>query len=279
MEDGEQMKQKVISENIKLFDNLAKVYDAEHGYMRGNYLDKIADKDIDFILSLVGGGGGIKNILDVGGGTGFLSVKLLKKGCEVDVIDISAPMLDALKEKTDSLRKESRNRINFFCGNAEGELRKLVSGKKYDVVACSAFLHHIFNFEEILDLMSSLVKKGGIIFIFNEPLKGLTPTDYLDTFFNKLMHNKRDLIPAAIRGIFGKEIFWDYDTRLADYHITHGKEKRLRPAEISKFLEKRDFKIICCEEYTASNYKIFHIINKYIFHSFNDYFKIIAQKL
>jgi len=264
MKNSGGIKQKVIEENVKLFDGLADVFDKDHGYIRGNYLNKIVDKDIEHSLSIVDG----NDVLDVGGGTGYLALKFLKKDCRVDVIDISSPMLDILQKKT-------KDKINLFCGNAEDELNKLtLEGKKYDIVTCSAFLHHVYNFEKILDQMLSLVKKNGAIYILNEPLKGLGPHDYVDAFVNKLMNNRKDLIPAAMRGIFGKELFWDYDTCLADCHMKKG----LPHNNIIKYLKEKDFKIIHNEKYTESNYKIFYIINKYIFRFLNGWFKIIAQK-
>jgi ubiquinone/menaquinone biosynthesis C-methylase UbiE len=270
-----QIKQKIIEENIKLSKNLAKVYDVEHGYMRGNYIDKMTNKDVEFICS--NGGKHLKQVLDVGGGTGFLSLKFLKRGCSVDVVDISPEMLGLLQKKINKLDRETKGKIKLLCGNAEDKLDDLLrSEKKYDIIVCSSFLHHIYNYEEILDKMLFLTKKGGLIYILNEPWRDISFTDYFDTFINKLIYNKKDLIPAAFRGFFNKEMFWDYNTRLADYQLSY--QKGLPFDNIKECMKKRNFEVISNEKYTMSHYKIFYLLNKYIFCSLNGWFKIIAQK-
>ena len=261
MKDDESIKEKVIRENIKLFDELVDVYDAEHGYLRGNYFDKITDKDIELILSLVSG----KDVLDVGGGTGFPSFKFLEKGYNVDVIDISKPMLDKFQQKL-----KPGMRANLICGNAEDELRKL-SDKQYDVVMCSSFLHHIYNHEEVLSQMIPLVKKEGVFYVSNEPFKALNLFHYLDAFINKIMHNRAGFALAI------KRIVFSHSTSFADYHILH--KKGLPLDGILSQLRNNGFKIVDSEKYSLSHYKIFYLINKYFFHFFNGWFKIIARKV
>src|SRR6185369_6050073 len=82
--------------NSRSFDRAADIYDQTR-----LLLDPIAKNGIQAILDLIGPNG---RVLDVGTGTGRISVPLLERGVDLIGCDLSARMLRRLQEKLPSAR-------------------------------------------------------------------------------------------------------------------------------------------------------------------------------
>jgi len=99
-----------------------------------------------------------KKVLDVGCGTGRISIKLLKKGAKVFGIDVSNKMLQKARDKT----KKYRDRCEFKIAS----LYKIPYKKQdFDFVICSLVLSHIKNLDKAISEMSRVLKRNGIMII------------------------------------------------------------------------------------------------------------------
>ena len=114
-------------------------------------LPKAQENYDNFIISNIPDG--IKSILDVGCGSGNLSLKLIDKGCQVDCV--SPGIL---------ITEYARNRMQGNCHVFESTYEDLKTDKRYDIVLFSESFQYI-NLEQALQKTFSVLNKGGYLLI------------------------------------------------------------------------------------------------------------------
>jgi malonyl-CoA O-methyltransferase len=99
-----------------------------------------------------------RKILDVGCGTGRITMMLLKMGAKVSGIDISKRMLAKARQKT--------TRYKRSCELGVASVYKIPYAKnKFDMVACNLVTSHLKNLGKAVAEMSRVLKTGGTIVI------------------------------------------------------------------------------------------------------------------
>lgn len=111
--------------------------------------------------------------LDLGAGTGNLTLKLLRLGYEVTALDLSAAMLERLQAKAHALPVSMRRRLSVTAADAEAFLS--ASGLAYDAIVMCSFLHHLPDYAEILGLCAMRLSERGVIYFVHEPLPPRRP--------------------------------------------------------------------------------------------------------
>ncbi len=101
------------------------------------------------------------NILDIGAGTGALSIELAGYCREVTAVDVSSNMLQVLKDKA-----RERGITNVQTCNS-GFLTFDSSGKKYDRIISNVVMHHLPDFWKCIALrrVHSMLKDSGLFFL------------------------------------------------------------------------------------------------------------------
>jgi ubiquinone/menaquinone biosynthesis C-methylase UbiE len=112
------------------------------------------------LLDLVVASSSVKNnhrVLDIGCGTGLLSLKFLQRAhCIIHGIDNSPEMLKIFKEKIDALGLSE----NITCELQDAET--LDHKKNYfDIIASTVTLHHVKNKYPMIRTIYTLLKPGG----------------------------------------------------------------------------------------------------------------------
>jgi ubiquinone/menaquinone biosynthesis C-methylase UbiE len=102
--------------------------------------------------------GDIKDIkiLDIGAGTGRLSVLLAKGGAQVTALDVSPKMLDMLKKKNKD--------IQTVVGDAES---LLFEDNSFDIVTAAFLIVHLKNPSRFFDEVYRILKDGGVFVVTN----------------------------------------------------------------------------------------------------------------
>jgi 2-polyprenyl-3-methyl-5-hydroxy-6-metoxy-1,4-benzoquinol methylase len=107
-------------------------------------------------------------VFDMGAGDGALTVPYLELGARVTAADVTVEFLESLKTKSAAYR----DCLTIIPGDIFETLRTLeASGQKFDLVCASSFLHHIPDYVELCRLASRLIRKGGLFFTFQDPLR------------------------------------------------------------------------------------------------------------
>lgn len=207
--------------------------------------DKLAEAhrflDISFVKKLLKNGISGK-VLDVGSGTGIISLELKLKShaLNVSLLDISGDMIEYSKKKF--ISNGIVDGVSFFVSNG---INLPFENEHFDFVYSHHVLHHVSDPKIFLTELYRIVKKGGSIFV--RDLKRPKRDSYLSFYFNIFgsIYNKlpKDLVKQ------GKKEY--YDSLRAAYTLKEI-EKILKQTGIkeyeshmSSFIEFHHYDIIC----------------------------------
>ncbi len=146
---GKGMKQ-ITMDNREWFQEWANEYDNTLGKVRRHHK----------LLDLVVRESGVKRndqVLDIGCGTGLLSLKFLDKAeCSVTAIDSSTQMLGIFREKIEKCNLNGK--IHCMQMSAEDMLFK---PRQFDIIAATVALHHVKCKEPVIKNIYTSLKDGG----------------------------------------------------------------------------------------------------------------------
>ena len=126
----------------------------ENSHYRDPWLRNISD----IILSLINIKGG--RALDVGCGTGRISILLAKRGFKVDAVDIEPKVIDIAKKLASEANVDVNFSISDFAQKTDPNEKEL-----YDLIVCSEVLEHVENYKNIIRNMYNWLKRDGILII------------------------------------------------------------------------------------------------------------------
>jgi SAM-dependent methyltransferase len=103
--------------------------------------------------------GGTPRVLDLGCGSGYLPGYLEESPVKLDLlgVDISEGMLARARERFPQYRFEQQDLYTYD------------PGQQYHLVMENAVLHHLVDYNSLLDKMAELTLPGGILYLGNEP--------------------------------------------------------------------------------------------------------------
>jgi len=139
---------------VSVFDNDASTYDQWYTTPLGKHADKV---ETNCALDLLKPSAGMA-ILDVGCGTGNLSLKLARLGCSITGIDISEKMLTFAREKA---QKEQHPAEFMSMDASDLEFPE----EAFDAVVSMAALEFMQDQQKTLDEMFRVLKKGGKLLV------------------------------------------------------------------------------------------------------------------
>ncbi len=131
------------------YDLVSSVYDTKE-----NYLNSFEKRKLIPLLGEINN----KKILDVGAGTGRISIQLAKHGGHVTSVDISSEMLNVLKNKAKHLS------IETLVGDAES---LPCTDSSFDIVVAAFLIVHLKNPKHFFNEVYRVLKDGGIFLVTN----------------------------------------------------------------------------------------------------------------
>ena len=150
--------------NTRYHDVAATTYDAKWGIDFGEIgQSQVLGKVRKLLASEVDGG--FASALEVGAGTGYFSLNLMRSGAiaELTCTDISSGMVDALTANAERLGLDSVRAIR-----AEGESLPFPDGS-FDIVLGHAVLHHLPDLDQAFAEFRRVLRPGGRIVFAGEP--------------------------------------------------------------------------------------------------------------
>ncbi len=162
--------------------------------------------------------GGLEDLkcLDIGAGTGNLTLKLLRMGAHVTALDISPELQEVLRNR---LPKEHAEKCEMVCGALDGFLR--ADARRFDLVVMSSVVHHFPDYVNSLGGICGCLDDNGWVYITHEPVGQVA--DIPDPFLRKALWQLDYLwhrFAKRRRRPSGAPI----DYRMADYNLYHGFE-------------------------------------------------------
>lgn len=257
----------VTAANIEVHRKEAPYYDALHFEERNLYERCRRKRAVDFIKRVFRKRTGQLTALDVGCGTGKLSLLLADSGFEVTSIDLSLEMLQVFKEKPRG-RGRADNEPKIICANMFEFLSSCPS--RFDLVVFCGTLHHVEDIEEALRLASSRVNDGGVLLITHEPLKQPISSRLRYTFHRANAVLDESLYRLCIRSLPDEAKSIDYS--MSDFQRQFG---GIDVDEVTSILKSNGFAILDVEKYCARRFALFCAIGNMLIRSQNT-FQVIA---
>ncbi len=203
----------------------AVIYDAIHPEVFGRFLQKKIDDDIAIIASLMPAGTQIR-VLDIGCGTGNLTLKYLKRGYQVKAVDLSPEMIGILKAK---ITPDDSARVQFEVCDAETIVTKSDTPAEWDIISFGAVLHHLPDYKTTLRNALKQLRPGGVLYVCHEPLRSEPPR----SFARRAIAKTLTLLDTAYiyglkcfiymrQSIRDRSWFGRIDYSWSDYHLRTG---------------------------------------------------------
>lgn len=111
---------------------------------------------------------GAPAVLDMGAGDGMLTLPYLKLGARVIAADASQELLQRLQDKA----KAHAGALTVMQGDIFATLDQLREAQRQvDIICASSFFHHIPDYLELCRRAVPLLRPGGVLFTFQDPLR------------------------------------------------------------------------------------------------------------
>ena len=149
-------------------DHVTQVNEAYHDAIAGHYDDRFeghSDDVLEWVRGLferevfpaLDAFGGTPRVIDFGCGSGYLEDFLTGRELDLLGIDVSEGMLARAREQFPMWRFEKRDLYSF------------PSDERFHLVMENAVLHHLVDYEALVDKMAAMTLPGGILYLGNEP--------------------------------------------------------------------------------------------------------------
>ena len=129
---------------------------------RGAHQAKL-EADLDRVLEVLGKRPEEIRALDACGGSGNISLMLLRRGIQPILADISPELLEIFRQKC-----ESNSFKPYTVCKEIGAFLAEESGP-FDLILFSSALHHLENFRQVLTLAFNRLAPGGVLFTIYDP--------------------------------------------------------------------------------------------------------------
>jgi 2-polyprenyl-3-methyl-5-hydroxy-6-metoxy-1,4-benzoquinol methylase len=101
-------------------------------------------------------------VLDAGGGSGELAVRLVREGYRVWLLDPAPAMLDLARSSTESLPGELREHL-AFCQMELAQAAQAFAARSFEAIACHTLLEYLPDPEGGLETLAGLLRPGGLL--------------------------------------------------------------------------------------------------------------------
>jgi len=255
---------RIYDENVIVHRFEAPIYERIHQEIFNHSTQQKLQKDLLLIRKLLDLPS--PSALDIGCGTGNISVKLLKLGFRVTAVDISQEMLGILQEKVKGLPENHYN-LRIVCENIDSFLTSTEEISQYDCITMNSVLHHLPRYLNTITAACKLLPNEGLLYISHEPLQ---KKDGIAAHIHKFLV-KADNLPIRLWMLAHRIAPLDYS--FSDYYTKMGFDDR----EILDMLNDLGLKIVFCKKYSPYKTQLVRFLNRFMRVS-PTCFKLLARK-
>jgi SAM-dependent methyltransferase len=272
-------REQVILANQEFYKQIAAKYDHYEYVASGPHFQRLIEEDLHAIeTGLSKRERGQVRCLDCGGGTGNITLKMLRRGWEVTVVDVSAEMLEILRGKVAAVGGTA----NFVRDSIENYLA--AGSECFDVISFSSVLHHLYAPLAVVEGAAGRIAHGGFFYSIFDPVPPASARfeaccSSLDTILAKIAHDRQDLLPGIGRRLkkfratpdstHGRPVVSAGD--LAEYHARKGIDDVL----VAKTLEDAGF-VVDRKRYAVGRTSLMRWANAFLGILVN--FRVLAQR-
>jgi SAM-dependent methyltransferase len=103
-------------------------------------------------------------VLDVGGGSGELMIKLVRRGCLVWLVDCAEGMLEQARQATLGLPTETRGNVTFLQMDA-ADVPDSFAPETFDAITCHTLVEYLPQPKPVLGALAGLLHPQGLLSI------------------------------------------------------------------------------------------------------------------
>ena len=270
---------KIRESNKEVHKLEARMYDSIHPEIFGDYEQNLISSDIELIKHY-SPKGSLVQVLDIGCGTGNLTLKFLRLGFRVRAIDISPEMISMLRNKLSLLERQN---VDFVVIDAEEILSNSQTFGTWDIVSFSSVLHHLPDYKIVINYALKQLKPGGILYVCHEPLPKSSNTTNTLVFrlvegilgtIDKIYIITRKLIIYLMLFILTQKPPNRIDYSMSDYHVGKGIDVEYIIQEI----KTNNAHILSYITYTSRFSSFLAKLSAYLNPIHHSHFRIIVSK-
>ena len=265
IDQTESLQEKVLQENRRVHASENRLYLDRHPEQTNFFQTRILKSALHRVTQ--GLVPATSSILDLGCGTGYTTLKLLAKGFTVTGVDLSTEMIKGLQERVADADAEH---LRLEVSDVESFLEKETSS--YDVVVVSALLHHLYDYENVVQKIADRLVPGGKLLIFFEPLKQAVRSPLRFALHRSLSKVDEAMYIQEMR--LRKIPLFEEDYELSDYQRRFG---GIDPDRVSEILSQAGMKVQAVKKYCARRYGLNALVASQLLHTQNT-FNLFAVK-
>jgi 2-polyprenyl-3-methyl-5-hydroxy-6-metoxy-1,4-benzoquinol methylase len=251
----------VAEANRRFYGGIADLYDSTETCVTSPGAQAELERDLDRVLALLAKPAAEVAALDACGGSGNVSLKLLRRGVRVTVADISPELLAILRRKADAAGLAPEE---IHCGELGVFLRE--TDRDFDLITFSSALHHLQDIEGVLRLALARLRPGGLLFTLHDPTakarqKALTRAVLRAEYYAFKVFCQPGDLPAAI----GRKLRRARGTKpvpspgqiaeeqlgvLAEYHVARG----IDDVALVERLQTAGFEVVEHERFASARF-------------------------
>lgn len=153
----------VAEANRRFYARIADLYDRTESCVADPAAQDELESDLDRIIRHLGRPPAELKALDACGGSGNVALKLLARGLDVTVADISSDLLAIFHRKAATAGYQPRS----HCGEIAEFLRQ--NPGSFDLIVFSSALHHLQDIDHVLGNAFNSLRPGGALFTLHDP--------------------------------------------------------------------------------------------------------------
>ncbi len=237
-------KEKVLEENRRVHALENRHYLSRHPEQTNFFQNAILKRTLNEVCADLKPGSGV---LDLGCGTGYLSLDFLSRGYRVTGLDLSQEMIQVFE---DSIPVALKPQAHLVVGDAEQFLTQ--NQDEFDVIVLSAILHHLFDYESVLRQICARLSSGKKLLVFFEPLKQEVQSPIRFALHRILSWLDEKLYRFEMKG--RKILVLDEEYHHSDYQRQFG---GIDPNRVREILLDEGLEVLQVEKYCARRYGLF----------------------
>jgi 2-polyprenyl-3-methyl-5-hydroxy-6-metoxy-1,4-benzoquinol methylase len=236
------LQKKILAENRRVHALESRLYLQRHLEQTNFFQTEILNNSLDRLCAELGKPE--SRILDLGCGTGYLTLPLLNRGHFLTGVDLSHEMLEVLRQ---NIPPTAKSRVALKLTGVESFLES--DTESYDAVVLSALLHHLYDYESTVRKICEKLSSGGCLWIFFEPLNQEI-TSSLRFTLHKILARLDESIYRLDMQLSNVPLF-EEDYELSDYQRRFG---GIDPNYLLKVFSSEDMEVVDTEKYCSRRY-------------------------
>lgn len=271
----EALAREIVSQNIAYHEATAVLYDCTHPELRHAFQRAMLGRHLRQMRQLLAD---VERpvMLDVGAGTGRMSLAFARHGWDVIALDNSPAMLEVLGRRFARLR-EPHGSLTAVVAGAEAFEPSLLRGRTVHAVVYSSVLHHLPDYLASLERTCALLPPGGLLYLTHEPsgqqTEVRTPAMSMVRAWDRFLQNPQRLQKAFVKLRLG-HLPPPPDHPLVDYHDRFG----IDVPGLQQHLEGLGLRTVFAQEYADCKTAVVAVIATYCLHLPNRRFALLAQR-